>query len=170
MKWLKKNDLSSFETHVFWIGKPCFHASMQRDFSLFIQIKLNFGVTSWCFVCFFFFFFGFSRCMVTFLTNHLNFQNSFVLDKHQHDFCFCTKLWIPKNSCEHVRSCIVFEEKGNTPKDFWRNGFMFKGHAHYIINHKSSFDNESLVEFWAKLPPKTGTGWNKKSSFVGMIE
>ena len=24
---------------------------------------------------------------------------------------------------------------------------------------------ESLVEFWAKLPTKTGIGWNKKSSF-----
>jgi hypothetical protein len=55
--------------------------------------------------------------MVTFLRNHLNFQNSFVLDKHQHGFCFYTKLLIPKNSCEHVRSCIVLEEKGNTLKD-----------------------------------------------------
>jgi len=39
---LSKNDLSSSQTHALWIGKPCFHASMQRDFSLFIQIKLNF--------------------------------------------------------------------------------------------------------------------------------
>jgi hypothetical protein len=89
-----KDGLSSSQMHAFRIGKPCFHASMQNDFSLFIQIKLNFGVTSWCFLCFFFFLFlfRFSRSMVTFLRNHLNFQNSFVLDKHQHDFYFCTKL------------------------------------------------------------------------------
>ena len=42
-----KNGLSSFQTHALRIGRPCFHASMQSDFSLFIQIKLNFGVTSW---------------------------------------------------------------------------------------------------------------------------
>ena len=77
-------------------------------------------------VCFFFFW-VFSRCMATFLRNHLNFQNSFFLDKHQHDFSFCTKLWIPKNTCEHVRSCIVLEEKGNTPKDSWCDGFMLNG-------------------------------------------
>ena len=51
-----KDGLSSSQMHAFRIGKPCFHASMQNDFSLFIQIKLNFGVTSWWF---FFFFPGF---------------------------------------------------------------------------------------------------------------
>jgi hypothetical protein len=44
--------LSSSQMHAFRIGKPCFHANMQSDFSLFIQIKLSFRVTSWCF-CFF---------------------------------------------------------------------------------------------------------------------
>ena len=107
--------------HAFRIGKPCFHASMQSDFSLFMQSKLSFGVTSWCF------FFGFSRCMVTSLRNHLNFQNSFVSDKHQLDFCFCTKLWIPKNPYENM--------------GFWReerkhqriSGFMSEGCAQYVI-------------------------------------
>ena len=46
-----KDDLSSSQMHAFRIGKPCFHANMQSDFSLFIQIKLSFRVTSWCF-CF----------------------------------------------------------------------------------------------------------------------
>jgi hypothetical protein len=32
-----------------------------------------------------------------------------------------------------VRSCIVLEEKGNTPKDNWCNGFMFKGYAQCVI-------------------------------------
>jgi hypothetical protein len=67
---LSKNGLSSSQTHALWIGKLCFHTSMPSDFSLFIQIKLSFGVTSWCF-----FFSRFSRCMVTFLRNHLSFQN-----------------------------------------------------------------------------------------------
>jgi len=49
-----KYGLSLSQMHAFRIGKPCFHASMQNDFSLFIQIKLNFGVTSWCFFGFFF--------------------------------------------------------------------------------------------------------------------
>jgi hypothetical protein len=120
---LLKMAFPHLNTHALWIGKSCFHVSMQRDFSLFIQIKLNFWVTLWFFMFFWFFFqkhfffffskkfllffFRFSRCMFTFLKNHLNFQNSFVLDKHQHDFCFCTKLWIPKNPCEYVRSCII---------------------------------------------------------------
>ena len=69
---LSKNALSSSQTHAFRIGKPCFHASIQCDFSLFIQIKLSFWSR------FMVFFFGFSMCMVTFLMNHLNFQNSFV--------------------------------------------------------------------------------------------
>ena len=54
MNGLSKNSLSSSQTHALWIGKPCFHASMQSDFSLFIQIKLNFGVISWCFFYLFF--------------------------------------------------------------------------------------------------------------------
>ena len=46
-----------------------FHANMQNGFSLSIQLKLNFEVISWCFGCSL----GFSRCMVTFLGDHLNF-------------------------------------------------------------------------------------------------
>jgi len=41
-----KDGLSSSQMHAFKIGKPCFHANMQSDFSLFIQIKLSFRVTS----------------------------------------------------------------------------------------------------------------------------
>jgi len=37
-----KDGLSSSQMHALRIGKPSFHASMQRDLSLFIQIKLNF--------------------------------------------------------------------------------------------------------------------------------
>jgi len=60
------------QTHVFRINKSCFHVSMQNPFSLFIQMKLDFGVTSWC-SCFLFFFVRYFRYMVTFLKNHLNF-------------------------------------------------------------------------------------------------
>ena len=63
-----RDDLSSSQMHTFRICKPCFHASMQSDFSLFMQVKPSFRVTSM--VCVFF---GFSRCMVTSLRNHLNF-------------------------------------------------------------------------------------------------
>jgi hypothetical protein len=154
---------------------------MQRDFSLFIQIKFSF----WShFIVFFFFFF--LRCMVTFPMNHLNFQNSVVSDKYQHDFYFCTKLWIPKNPCEHVWSCIVLEEKGNTPKDSWCYAFMLNGYAQCVIcmkqqkwryvmktgkhmilfNKKGSFDKESLMKLWAKLPTKIGTGWNKNQEVL----
>ena len=43
-----KDGLSSSQMHTFRIGKPCFHASMQSDFSLFMQVKPSFRVTSWC--------------------------------------------------------------------------------------------------------------------------
>jgi hypothetical protein len=46
---------------------------------------------------------------------------------------FVLNFEFPKNLCEHVRSCIVLEEKENTPKDFWRNGFMVKGYAQCVI-------------------------------------
>jgi len=124
--------------------------------------------------------------MVTFPRNHLNFQNSFVSDKYQHDFYFCTKLWIPKNPCEHVWSCIVLEEKGNTPKDSWCYAFMLNGYAQCVIcmkqqkwrcvmktgkhmilfNKKGSFDRENLMKLWAKLPTKIGTGWNKNQEVL----
>ena len=95
------------------------------------------------------FFFGFSRCMVTSLRNHLNFQNSFVSDKHQHDFCFCTKLWIPENPCEHVRSCIVLEKKGNTPKDSWCDGFMLNGYAQCVICMKQQQKWRYVINTWS---------------------
>jgi len=38
-----------------------------------------------------------------------------------------------KNPYEHVRSCIFLEEKENIPKDYWRNGFMLKAYAQYVI-------------------------------------
>ena len=136
-----------------------------------------FGVTSLC--CFFWF----SRCMVTSLRNHLNFQNSFVSDKHQNDFCFCSKLWFSKNPCENMGSCLLFWEKGKTPMNSWRNGFVSikvcsvcylhehkKKKTHDFINRKGSFDRESLVAFWAKLPTKTGIGWKNQEIFAGMIK
>jgi hypothetical protein len=160
---------------------------MQNDFLLFIHLKL--GFQSYFMVFFVFvFFFQVSRCMVTFLGNHLNFQNSVVLDKHKHVFCFCTKLWILKNPCEHVRSCIVLKEKGNIPKDSWRNGFMLKGYAqcvicmkqqkwkhvmnigkHMILLTRKAHLTEKVLWYY-ELTHKTKTGWNKKSrSFEGMI-
>jgi len=51
-----KNGLSSSQMHAFRIGKPCFHASMQSDFSLFMQPKLSFW--SHFIVLFFFGFLG----------------------------------------------------------------------------------------------------------------
>jgi hypothetical protein len=174
-----KDGLSSSQMHAFKIGKPCFHASMQSDFSLFMQIKLRF----WSHFIVFLFFFGFSWCMVTSLRNHLNFQNSFVSDKHQHDFCFCSKLWFSKNPCENMGSCLLFWEKGKTPMNSWRNGFVStkvcsvcylhehkKEKTHDFINRKGSLDKENLVEFWAKLPTKTGIGWKNQEIFAGMIK
>jgi len=46
-----KDGLSSSQMHAIRIGKPCVHASIQSDFSLFMQIKLSFRVTSWCLGC-----------------------------------------------------------------------------------------------------------------------
>jgi hypothetical protein len=54
-----KDGLSSFQTHVFRIGKPCFHASMQNYFSLFIQLKLSFWSHFMVFFVFLFFVLGF---------------------------------------------------------------------------------------------------------------
>jgi hypothetical protein len=88
-----KDGLSSSQMHAFRSGKSCFHVSIQSDCSLFIQIKTQLLSHLIVFLFLFFcFFFRFFRCMVTFLRNHLNFQYSFVLNKHQNDFCFCTKL------------------------------------------------------------------------------
>jgi hypothetical protein len=66
------------------------------------------------------FFFLFSRCMVTFLWNSLNFENLFVrtntnmISVSYQNFEFSKKLY------EHVRSCIVLEgKKGNTLVVSW---------------------------------------------------
>ena len=69
-----------------------------------------------CVCLFVFFFFKFLRCIVTFLRNHLNFQNSFVLDKHQYDFYFCTKLWIPK---KFLWTCEIMHSFGKKENMLW---------------------------------------------------
>jgi hypothetical protein len=101
---LSKNGLSSSQTYALWIGKPCFHASMQSNFSLFIQIKLNFGVTSWCFFFFLFFF------RVFYVYSYLSkespeFPELVCLNKHQYDFCFVLNFEFPKilvNMCDYA--------------------------------------------------------------------
>jgi len=40
-----------------------------------------------------------------------------------------------------------------------------KKKTHDFINRKGSFDRESLVVFWAKLPTKTGIGWKNQEVF-----
>jgi len=42
--------------------------------------------------------------------------------------------------------------------------------THDFINRKGSLDKENLVEFWAKLPTKTGIGWKNQEIFAGMIK
>jgi len=76
-------------------------------------------------------FFKFSKCMVTLLRNHLNFQNSFVLDKHQYDFCFFVlTLNVPKKyPWKHMRLCMVLEES-KTSKDSSCYSFVSKSCAH----------------------------------------
>ena len=98
------------------------------------------------------------------------------LNKHQYDFSFCTKLWFPKNPCENMGSCLLFW--GKKPKNSWCSGFVStkvcsvcylhehkKKKTHDFINRKGSFDRESLVVFWAKLPTKTGIGWKNQEVF-----
>jgi len=138
-------------------------------------------------------FFRFSRCMVAFLKNHLNLQNLFIWTNTNMISASYQKLWIPKkNLCEHVRSCIVLEEKGNTPKDFWRNGFMPKGYAQCVIcmklqqkgkachEHQKTHDliNKKGYIWQGKscgiLSQITNKNWNrlkqKSRSFAGMIK
>jgi hypothetical protein len=138
------------------------------------------------FFCFFVFFFWVFYVYGYLSKESPEFSELVCLNKHQYDFCFCTKLWIPKNPCEHVRSCIVLEEKGNKPKDSWCYAFMLNGYAQCVIcmkqqkwryvmktgkhmilfNKKGSFDRESLMKLWAKLPTKIGTGWNKNQEVL----
>jgi hypothetical protein len=56
---------------------------------------------------------------------------------------FVLNFKFPKNLCEHVRSCVVLQEKGNTPKDSWRNAFMLKGYAQCVICMKQQ-QNEGM--------------------------
>ena len=55
--------------------------------------------------------------MCTYLRNHLNFQDAFVLDKYQHDFCFCTHFGGPKNISLKTYEINVWVWKKGTPKD-----------------------------------------------------
>ena len=55
--------------------------------------------------------------MCTYLRNHLNFQNAFVLDKYQHDFCFCTHFGGPKKISLKTYEINVWVWKKGTPKD-----------------------------------------------------
>jgi hypothetical protein len=66
------------------------------------------------------FFFLFSRCMVTFLWNSLNFQNLFVWTNTNMISVSYQNFEFPKKLYEHVRSCIVLEgKKGNTLVVSW---------------------------------------------------
>jgi hypothetical protein len=84
--------------------------------------------------------------------------------------------------CEHVRSCVVLGEKGNTPKDSWRNGFMLKGYAqcvfawdsnkmkafhehrktHDLINKKRLIWQRKSCGILSQITNKTETSWNRK--------
>jgi hypothetical protein len=114
--------------HAFRIGKSCFHANMQSDFSLFIQIKLSFIVTSWCFCfCFCFFFQVFSE--YGYLSKEsLEFPELVCLNKHQYDFCFVLNFEFPKKPYEHVRSCIVLGKKRENT-----SGFAGKDYTQCVI-------------------------------------
>jgi len=62
------------------------------------------------------FLFRISRCMGTFLRDHLNFQNLFVWTNTKM-ISTCTKNFkFLRNLCEH-EIMSIWEEKGNTPKD-----------------------------------------------------
>jgi hypothetical protein len=53
--------------------------------------------------------------MFTLLRNHLNFQNAFVLDIYQHDFCFCTHFGSPKKKSLKTYDIMYgFGRKENT--------------------------------------------------------
>ena len=45
------------------------------------------------------------------------------LNKHQHDFCFCTELWFPKNPCENMGSCLVLGKREKQTKEFLMQWF-----------------------------------------------
>ena len=81
-----------------------------------------------------------------------------------------------------MRSCLVLEKREKT-KEFLVQWFCkYKGvlgmlfawaqkkKTHDFINRKGSLEKESLVEFWAKPPTKTGIGWKNQEIFAGMIK
>jgi len=82
---------------------------------------------------FFHFFFKFSRCMVTFLRNHLNFQNLFVWTNTNMISVSYQKLWIPKKSLWTCAIMHSLRRKGKHSKSYWRNGVMLKGYAQCVI-------------------------------------
>jgi hypothetical protein len=123
---------------------------------------------------------------ITFLRNHLNFQN-FVCFGQTPTWFLSTKLWIPKKLYEHVRSCIILKEKGETHSWFrgWRlclvcylHEMATKMKARYestrkhmvLFNKKGSFDRENLVALWAKLPTRlkqVKTDMIKQKTIIG---
>jgi hypothetical protein len=90
VKRLSKMTFPNFKRmHSELVNFSFFHANIQNDFSLFIQLKLSFkSVLCYCYSS------GFFRCMVTFLGDYLNFQNLFVRNEHQFDFFFHIKTLI----------------------------------------------------------------------------
>jgi hypothetical protein len=77
---------------------------------------------------------------------------------------------------------LLFWEKGKKHQRIWCVGFVStkvcsvcylheqKKENTWFINRKGSLDKENLVEFWAKLPTKTGIGWKNQEIFAGMIK
>jgi hypothetical protein len=108
-----KDGLSSSQMHAFRIDKPCFHTNMQNDFSLFIQIKLSFRVTSWCF-CFFQVFSEYGYLS----KESLEFPELVCLNKHQYDFCFVLNFEFPKILVNMYDRCIILEGKRETHQWF----------------------------------------------------
>jgi hypothetical protein len=117
-----------------------------------MQIKLSFRVTSWCF-CFFWVFLVYGYLS----KESPEFSELVCLNKHQYDFCFVLNFEFPKI---RMKTFMVLEKKGNTPKDSWRNGFVStkvcsvcylhehtKKKTHAFIHRKGSLDKENLVEF-----------------------
>jgi hypothetical protein len=117
------------------------------------------------------FFFRFSRCMVIFLRNHLNFQNLFVWTNTNMISVSYQKLWIPKKS---LWTCAIMHSFGRKWKHntkilgamvsclkvmldvlfAWNNNKKWRhvtntGKTHDLISKKDSFDRGSLVALWA---------------------
>jgi len=150
--------------HAFRIGKSCFHASMQSDFSLFMQIKLSFRVTSWCFC-----FCGFSRCMVTSLRNHLNFQNLFVWTNTNMISVFVLNFDFPKILMKTWGHACCFGKKGKTPKDSWCGGFISTKVCSvcYLREHKK---RKHMILLTGKAHWTGKTLWNFEPNYRQKLE